>query len=64
MNATSEACHYVWDWFMLLLALHIGFVVEASPSFRGAGIPPSTPSWGQMVADGRSYIASAWWVCR
>jgi peptide/nickel transport system permease protein len=54
----------VTNTFMVLLTLHIGFViiVEASLSFLGAGIPPPTPSWGQMVADGRSYIASAWWM--
>jgi peptide/nickel transport system permease protein len=54
----------VTNTFMVLLTLHIGFViiVEASLSFLGAGIPPPTPSWGQMVADGRSYIASAWWI--
>jgi peptide/nickel transport system permease protein len=54
----------VMNTFMVLLTLHIGFViiVEASLSFLGAGIPPPTPSWGQMVADGRSHIASAWWM--
>lgn len=54
----------VMNTFMVLLSLHIGFVilVEASLSFLGAGIPPPTPSWGQMVADGRSHIASAWWL--
>jgi peptide/nickel transport system permease protein len=54
----------VTNTFMVLLSLHIGFVilVEASLSFLGAGIPPPTPSWGQMVADGRSHIASAWWL--
>ena len=50
--------------FMVLLTLHVGFViiVEASLSFLGAGIPPPTPSWGQMVADGRGQIESAWWI--
>src|SRR6266545_1372601 len=54
----------VMNTFMVLLTLHIGFVilVEASLSFLGAGIPPPTASWGQMVADGRSHIASAWWL--
>lgn len=54
----------VMNTFMVLLTLHIGFViiVEASLSFLGAGIPPPTPSWGQMVADGRGHIASAWWM--
>lgn len=54
----------VLNTFMVLLTLHMGFViiVEASLSFLGAGIPPPTPSWGQMVAEGRGKIASAWWV--
>lgn len=54
----------VMNTFMVLLSLHIGFVilVEAALSFLGAGIPPPTPSWGQMVADGRGHIASAWWL--
>ena len=54
----------VLNTFMVLLTLHIGFViiVEASLSFLGAGIAPPTPSWGQMVADGRNHIASGWWL--
>jgi peptide/nickel transport system permease protein len=42
------------------LGLVIG--VEATLSFLGAGIPPPTPTWGQMVADGRAYVATAWWL--
>jgi len=54
----------VMNTFMVLLTLHVGVVIlaEASLSFLGAGIPPPTPSWGQMVADGRGKIASAWWL--
>jgi peptide/nickel transport system permease protein len=54
----------VLNTFMVLLTLHMGFViiVEASLSFLGAGIPPPTPSWGQMVAEGRGRLASAWWL--
>jgi peptide/nickel transport system permease protein len=49
---------------MVLATLQIGWViiVESSLSFLGAGIPPPTPSWGAMMADGRSYIASASWL--
>jgi peptide/nickel transport system permease protein len=49
---------------MVLLTLHIGFViiVEASLSFLGAGIPPPTPAWGSMIAEGREFVTSAWWV--
>ena len=48
----------------VLLTLQIGYViiVEASLSFLGAGIPPPTPAWGSMIAEGRDYITSAWWV--
>jgi peptide/nickel transport system permease protein len=35
---------------------------EAALSFLGLGVSPPTPSWGGMVADGRLYIAQAWWV--
>lgn len=37
-------------------------IAEASLSFLGLGIPPPTPSWGSMLADGRPYLAVAWWV--
>ena len=49
---------------VVLLTLQLGFVilVEATLSFLGAGVPPPTPTWGQMVADGRTYIESAWWM--
>jgi len=53
-----------FNTFMVMLTLHVGLVIltEASLSFLGAGIPPPTPSWGQMVADGRAKVATAWWV--
>ena len=35
---------------------------EASLSFLGLGVPPPTPTWGGMVADGRNYVDTAWWV--
>lgn len=54
----------VFNSFMVMLTLHVGLVIltEASLSFLGAGIPPPTPSWGQMVADGRAKVATAWWI--
>lgn len=44
--------------------LRIGDVIlaEATLSFIGMGIQPPTPSWGNMIADGRSELLSAWWV--
>ncbi|MDH3444680.1 MAG: ABC transporter permease, partial [Deltaproteobacteria bacterium] len=49
---------------MVLLTLQLGFVIilEATLSFLGAGIPPPTPTWGQMVADGRDHLEIAWWL--
>jgi len=37
-------------------------LTESFLSFLGAGIPPPTPSWGNMVADGRNYLRTAWWL--
>lgn len=35
---------------------------EATLSFLGVGINPPTPTWGNMLADGRAYVGSAWWL--
>lgn len=37
-------------------------ISEASLSFLGLGVPPSIPTWGGMVAEGRTYVATSWWV--
>ncbi len=37
-------------------------LVEASLSFLGLGIVPPQPSWGNMIAEGRPYLQSAWWL--
>ncbi|SFJ11643.1 ABC transporter permease [Celeribacter neptunius] len=35
---------------------------EASLSFLGLGVDVSTPTWGLILADGRSFITQAWWL--
>lgn len=35
---------------------------EASLSFLGLGVGPNTPTWGLILADGRSFISQAWWL--
>ena len=49
---------------MVLSSLQVGNLVlaESVLSFLGVGIPPPTPSWGSMVADGRNYLSTAWWI--
>jgi len=49
---------------LVLATLHVGYVIvlEAALSFLGVGLPPPTPSWGVMVADGRGLIEQAWWI--
>ncbi len=47
-----------------LAALEMAFVmlVESGLSFLGIGIQPPEVTWGLMVADGRNYLGSAWWL--
>jgi peptide/nickel transport system permease protein len=37
-------------------------LVEAYLSFLGAGTPPSIPSWGNIMAEGRAYLQLAFWI--
>ncbi|MBI4183591.1 MAG: ABC transporter permease [Proteobacteria bacterium] len=49
---------------VVLCTLQVGWaiIVEASLTFLGAGIPPPTPTWGGMVAEGLNYVETAWWI--
>jgi len=44
--------------------LDMGFVilVGAGLSFLGLGAQPPTPTWGAMIAQGRNYVTSFWWI--
>ena len=61
---TAHILPNVLNSVVVLLTLQLGFVIilEATLSFLGAGIPPPTPTWGQMVASGRDYLETAWWL--
>jgi peptide/nickel transport system permease protein len=43
-------------------AMATAILSEASLSFLGLGVPPSIPTWGSMLADGRSRISTSWWL--
>nr|WP_232107784.1 MULTISPECIES: hypothetical protein [Streptomyces] len=49
---------------MTVAALDFCFVMltESSLSFLGIGIQPPDVSWGLMVAQGRQYLQTAWWI--
>lgn len=37
-------------------------ILEAALGFLGLSVQPPTPTWGNMLADGRQYIQDAWWL--
>jgi peptide/nickel transport system permease protein len=49
---------------LTLASLNIAMVMllESGLSFLGLGIQPPSVSWGLMVAQGRAYLSSAWWL--
>jgi peptide/nickel transport system permease protein len=38
-------------------------LAESALSFLGAGVAPPTPTWGGMLAEGRSHMEAAPWLC-
>ena len=40
----------------------LAIIAEANLSFLGAGTPPFIPSWGNIIAEGRTYLQTAFWV--
>jgi peptide/nickel transport system permease protein len=61
---TSEILPNIVQSVFVLATLRIGYMIimEASLSFLGLGIQPPIPAWGSMVAAGRDYLLTAWWV--
>jgi peptide/nickel transport system permease protein len=49
---------------VILMTLNIAnnILLESSLTFLGLGVDPLIPSWGGMLADGRTYLQTAWWV--
>jgi len=37
-------------------------LTESALSFLGIGVPPPTPSWGNILTAGKEYIEFAWWL--
>jgi peptide/nickel transport system permease protein len=49
---------------IVIATLEVGalILVESSLSFLGVGVPPPTPAWGLMIADGREYLSTMYWL--
>ncbi|WP_153504078.1 ABC transporter permease [Cumulibacter manganitolerans] len=47
---------------LAVLEFGVAILAVASLSFLGYGAPPPTPEWGAMVAEGRNYLATSWWL--
>ncbi len=54
----------VVNTLLVLATLELGstIIAAAALGFLGLGLPSTVPAWGSMLADGRPYIASAWWI--
>ena len=51
--------------FLILATTHLGvaIIIEASLGFLGVGIPPPTPTWGNMLADSlNAGLIPPWWL--
>jgi len=49
---------------IVIATLYLGrmIIIESALSFLGMGVPPPTPTWGGMLADGRNFLDTAWWI--
>ena len=49
---------------IIMATLNLGTIIiaESSISFLGLGVPPPEPAWGSMVADGRAFMTTSWWI--
>ena len=44
------------------LSVSFAILAEAGLSFLGLGVKPSTPTWGLIISDARSFFSRAWWL--
>jgi ABC-type dipeptide/oligopeptide/nickel transport system permease subunit len=50
--------------YLVLATTHLGvaIVIEAALGFLGVGVPPPTPTWGNMLADAITALIPPWWL--
>jgi peptide/nickel transport system permease protein len=44
------------------ISVSYAILAEAALSFLGLGVKPSTPTWGLIVSDARTFFSRAWWL--
>jgi len=49
-------------WVTATLGVAAAILVESSLSFLGLGVQPPTPSWGNILTDGKASLGVAWWL--
>lgn len=49
---------------IILLTAELSLIIltEATLGYLGLGTPPDVPSWGKIIASGKSYLNNAWWI--
>lgn len=54
----------VWAPIIVMASFAVAntILAEGALSFLGMGVPPSVPTWGGILAEGRNYISVAWWI--
>ena len=67
-SSTWIICRHIFPnvvpTLLVISTLQVGYVIllEGTLSFLGVGVPPPNPAWGLMIADGRGFLATAWWI--
>ena len=49
-------------WVSAILGVAGAILVESGLSFLGIGVQPPTPSWGNMLMEGKATLGAAWWM--
>ena len=61
---TKHLIPNVWGRVLVsgVLGISSAILAEAGLSFLGIGVQPPTPSWGNILMDGKSTLGVAWWL--
>ena len=64
-DGRGTSCRNASRPILILATTHLGvaIIIEASLGFLGVGIPPPTPTWGNMLADSlNAGLVPPWWL--